>query len=247
MQGARPEIEVMWWDPRTTDFETGAALTRGLGRLKHQCISGFLPHVNEIIARCTELRQTKPNLIISLFGELIQTMLELIEKLQNLPTTFPKMVFWVTSLQRAFLELDALYNYITTPVAQFIGAFTTTPTIAQRLHCARVPFCYLRPFWAFDAESILAVVELSGPRGIITDRPSVHVMYSGNSTHEKIAAIRRAAAVTPWYRDPFETTLVSFKPGPIWFPVCVPICSLFAILAVNWHKREQTGKRIGSK
>jgi hypothetical protein len=113
MQGARPEIEVMWWDPRTTDFETGAALTRGLGRLKHQCISGFLPHVNEIIARCTELRQTKPNLIISLFGELIQTMLELIEKLQNLPTTFPKMVFWVTSLQRAFLELDALYNYIT--------------------------------------------------------------------------------------------------------------------------------------
>jgi hypothetical protein len=132
------------------------------------------------------------------------------------------MVFAVVSLQRAFLELDTLYNYTTiykprmdnymnapsatTLVVQCVGAFTTVPTIAQQLSAARLPFWLLHPSFVVDAENILAVVPLREPifydeRG--EDGPPI--VYSGSSTSEKISAIHRAAVQMPWYCDPFGT------------------------------------------
>jgi hypothetical protein len=65
------------------------------------------------------------------------------------------MVFVVTSLQCAFLELDALYEYITTykprmddylhhvpaktPVAECVGTFKTVPVVMQQLWAAHLP------------------------------------------------------------------------------------------------------------
>ncbi|KAJ7624169.1 hypothetical protein B0H17DRAFT_1218939 [Mycena rosella] len=96
-----------------------------------------------------------------------------------------------------------------TPVAQCVGAFTTVPTVAQHLWATRLPFWFLRPTYVFDAENILAVVPLREPDFSVPDAPgdgAPPVIYSGNSAEDKIAAIHRAAAQTPWYRDPFETT-----------------------------------------
>lgn len=109
-----------------------------------------------------------------------------------------------------------------TAVAQFVGAFTTVPAVAQQLWAARVPFWFLRPVEVFDAENILVVVALQEPSFGLPD-PDAHgdgappVLYSGNSTMEKIAAIKRAAVQTPWYHDPFETTDTrsrSLSPAP---------------------------------
>ncbi|KAJ6604882.1 hypothetical protein B0H10DRAFT_1957443 [Mycena sp. CBHHK59/15] len=138
-----------------------------------------------------------------------------IEQLQTLPTTFTKMVFAVTSLQCSFLELDALYNYMTiykltmsnylappakTALAQCVGAFTTVPMVAQQLCAVLVSATsrglrrrkYLEPSFGL-------------PDDDAHGQGAPPVLYSGNSTLEKIAAIRRAAVQTPWYRDPFET------------------------------------------
>ncbi|KAJ6608363.1 hypothetical protein B0H10DRAFT_2302872 [Mycena sp. CBHHK59/15] len=197
-KGSRPELDVMWWNPSLADFVVGSAL----------------------VARCKELRRTSPALAIPLFGELIQHITMWLEQLQTLPTTYHKMVFALSSLQRAFLELDALYNYMTiyqarmnnymtpvppeTSVAKCVGAFTT-------LWAAKVPFWFLRPVEVFDEENILKVVPLWEPSFGLPD-PDAHgasappVLYSGSSTVEKIAAIKRAAVHTPWYHDPFETT-----------------------------------------
>ncbi|KAJ7921646.1 hypothetical protein B0H13DRAFT_2318156 [Mycena leptocephala] len=106
---ARRELDIMWWDPTAADFVVGSTVTRGLGRLKIGKFSQFLPPINKLVQQCTELRCTSPSLALPLFGELIQHILTLVEQLETLPTTFVKMVFAVTSLQRAFLELDALY------------------------------------------------------------------------------------------------------------------------------------------
>ncbi|KAJ7911232.1 hypothetical protein B0H13DRAFT_2328554 [Mycena leptocephala] len=130
------------------------------------------------------------------------------EQLQTLPTTYPKMVFAVTSL-RAFLELDAFAPSTNTPVPQCVGAFTTVLGIAQQLWVPRLPFWLLRPTFVFDTGNIMAVVELSKPAFYIPDVPgddAPPVVYSGNSTIDKIATIHRAAINTPWYRDPFGTT-----------------------------------------
>jgi hypothetical protein len=121
-------------------------VTRGLGRLCASIIAKFLIPINDLVERCQVLRRTSPALMTPLFGELINNILLWMEQLQTLPSTFNKMVFAVVSLQRAFLELDGLYNYMTvykpridnylnappatTPVAQCVGAFTTVPTVA---------------------------------------------------------------------------------------------------------------------
>jgi hypothetical protein len=223
-KGARPELDVMWWDPLPADFVVGSAITRGLGRLHNRCIERFLPFVNDHVALCEQLSRTSRMPISPLFNELIQNILMWIEQLQTLPTTYPKMVFAVTSLQRACLELDALYNYITvykpcideylsapadsTPVAQCVGAFTSVPAVAQQLWTARLPFWFCRPTYVFDIENILKVVALDEPTFDVPDKladEAPPVVYSGNSTEEKVQAIHSAAAQTAWYHNPFET------------------------------------------
>ncbi|KAJ7210376.1 hypothetical protein GGX14DRAFT_363312 [Mycena pura] len=222
-QGTRPELEVLWWNPTRNDFLVGSAVTRGLGRLRNRCVSQFLPVVNDLVDRCKQYQCTSPTPISPLFGQLIQQILIWVEQLQSLPTTFPIIVFAVASLQRACLELDALYQYITvykprienylsapppnTPVSPCVGAFTTVPAVAQQLWAACLPFWFLRPYYVFDAENILAVVPLQQPthlvHGLADEAPQI--VYSGNSTEEKIAAIHLAGANNRWYRDPFET------------------------------------------
>jgi hypothetical protein len=227
----------MWWDPSEADFAVGSTITRGLGRLKTRKFSQFLPPINQLVQQCTELRRTSLGLAFTLFGELTQHILMLVQQLETLPTTFIKMVFAVTSLQRAFLELDALYWYMTvykarmndyyqaphraeTSLAQVVDAFTTVPTVAQQLWAAYVPVWFLRPVKVFDRENILDVVALREPQFNLPD-PHAHgigappVLYSGNSTVEKIAAIQRAAIQTPWYQDPFENSVTRARsPSP---------------------------------
>ncbi|KAJ7676035.1 hypothetical protein DFH06DRAFT_1292190 [Mycena polygramma] len=223
-KGTRPELEIMWWDPTPADFVVKpGSVMRGLGRLSHVSASQFVEPINSLVNRCQQFRRSSAVPVSPLFGELIQNLLMGMEQLQCLPTTYPKMVFAVTSLQRAFLELDALYCYMTvykpriddyttastmkTPVAQCVGAFTVEPSVAQQLWCARLPFWFIRPTYVFSEENILAVVPLKDPvflqlESLGSGAPPV--IYSGSSTTDKILAIQRAAAQTPWYRDPFE-------------------------------------------
>ncbi|KAJ7798249.1 hypothetical protein B0H14DRAFT_3492723 [Mycena olivaceomarginata] len=196
---ARPELDIMWWTPTEVDFEIGSAVTRGLGRLKYHQFSKFLPPINELVPQCKALRQKSPALAIPLFGKLIQQLVMWLEQLQTLPTTYNKMLFAVTSLQRTFLELDALYIYMTVykermdnylanthaELGQFVGAFTTVPSVVQQ-------------FWGRQPR-----FGLPDPDAHAHDAPPA--LYTGNSTEDKIAAIHRAALQTPWYTDPFET------------------------------------------
>ncbi|KAJ6548317.1 hypothetical protein B0H10DRAFT_2243056 [Mycena sp. CBHHK59/15] len=192
-KGSRPELQIMWWDPSREDFVVKSSVMRGLGRLHWKATSRFMPPINDLVVRCKELQRRSPIPLSPLFDGLILTVLMWIEQLQTLPTTYPKMVFAVTSLQRAFLELDALYNYMTIykpRIENYLSAsaFTTVPAVAQQLWSARLPFWFLRPTYVFDTENILVVVPLQEPHFVNSDTP-------GDG----------APPVTPWYRDPFET------------------------------------------
>ncbi|KAJ7920222.1 hypothetical protein B0H13DRAFT_2425711 [Mycena leptocephala] len=254
-KGSRPELEVMWRDPTQSDFVAGSAVTRGLECLHSSILGKLLIPINALVERCKELRCTSPALITPLFSELINGILLWTEQLETLPSTYSKMVFAVVSLQRAVLELDALYNYTTIhkprmdnymnappaiiPVAQCVGAFTTVPIVAQQLSAARLPFWFLRPSYVFDAEDILAVVPLQEPSFYDEcgeDGPPI--VYSGNSTSEKIAAIHRAAVQTPWYRDPFEAPDTR-APSPSPPPVAQPSGSTSSSRPVMRSNKEQ--------
>ncbi|KAJ7656616.1 hypothetical protein B0H17DRAFT_1146159 [Mycena rosella] len=232
--GSHPGFEVMWWTPTKDDFKVGSAVTRGLGRLKHAQFQKFLPPINELVDRCKDLRRTSPALCIALFGQIIGQIVMCVEQLETLPTTYPKLLFAVASLQSAFLELDTLYNYMTiykkriedylTPsstdtVGCFVGVFTSVPTVAQQLWVAGCPCWFVRGYEFFDEENILEIVPLREPSFELFD-PEAHrndappVLYSDNTTLSKIAAIHRAARETPWYRDPFETSTRVRSPSP---------------------------------
>ncbi|KAJ7016244.1 hypothetical protein C8F04DRAFT_1282093 [Mycena alexandri] len=222
-KGTRADLAPMWWDPSPRDWIVGSAVTRALGRLPVGRISWLVEVVHKVVQRCTDLRRSNENLH-PLFAELIQHILMWVEQLQSLPTTFPKMLFALTSLQREVLELDALYEYISIyktriahyvpgtahSVAKTIGAFMSSPGVAQQLWSAGIPFWFLRPTYVFDAENILEVVPLLEPSFSLPD-PDAHAvgappaLYTGNSTLDKIDAIHRAVLHTPWYHDPFET------------------------------------------
>ncbi|KAJ6529581.1 hypothetical protein B0H10DRAFT_1973776 [Mycena sp. CBHHK59/15] len=160
---ARPDLAVMWWELSPADFIVGSTVTWGLGRLRDSKLSQFLPPINELVTRCKELQHTShPTPISPLFGQLIQSILMLMEQLQALPTMYQKMVFALTLLQRGCLELDALYLCMMVYKPQ-MDSYLTAPTI------------------------------------------NISVLRS-NSTNTKIAAIHSAAALTPWYHDPFEST-----------------------------------------
>ncbi|KAJ7023086.1 hypothetical protein C8F04DRAFT_1271722 [Mycena alexandri] len=223
-KGARADLAPMWWDPSPRDWVVGSAVTRGLGWLQPRRVSPLVDVVNKLVERCTQLRTGSSESLHPLFAELIQHILMWLEQLQSLPTTFPKMLFALTSLQREVLELDALYEYFTVykdrmakyapgsapSVAQCVGTFTTSPMVAQQLWAAGIPFWFLRPVHVFDAENILEVVPLLEPSFGLPDADAHGVgappaLYSGNSTLAKIEAIHRAALYTPWYHDPFET------------------------------------------
>ncbi|KAJ7698313.1 hypothetical protein B0H17DRAFT_1196896 [Mycena rosella] len=203
--GARPELAVMWWDPSPADFIVGSAVTRGLGRLRHSRLLALLSPVDHLVAQVGKLQRTSQTPIIPLFGLLIQTIRVWSEQLRTLPARYNTMVFMVTSLQRAGIA-----------IAPCVGAFTVSPVVAQQLWAARVPFWFLRPSFVFDAENILAVVPLQEPIAIYSEAAGdgvPKVLYSGNNTLDKIAAIWRQALQTPWYHNPFETADDSSSPA----------------------------------
>ncbi|KAJ6608204.1 hypothetical protein B0H10DRAFT_1955659 [Mycena sp. CBHHK59/15] len=200
-KGTRPDLDVMWWDPSPADFRIYAGHQRARNKVQRPSADVRNSHLSPF----RRTRSKHPHVA---------------EQLRTLPTTYDKMVFGVTSLQRGCLELDALYNYMTIykprvdnfmtalpgmiPVARTVGAFTTVPAVAQQL-------------WSAACQNILAVVPLQQPNFVVADTPGAAappVLYSGNQTLDKIAAIHRAAIETPWYRDPFETNTSPAPPAP---------------------------------
>ncbi|KAJ7168290.1 hypothetical protein C8R43DRAFT_945487 [Mycena crocata] len=223
-KGSRPELDILWWDPSRQDFEFGNAQTRNTGHLRFSRLTPILAVVNTLIGRCEALRRDKPKSAISLFGEYIQNILMWIDQLQSLNTTYEKMVFMLTSVQRACLELEALYLYMHTyqqrmkqwepasvhaaNVGGFMGAFIHDITVAQVMWSAGVPFWLLRPVHIFDNENILRLVDLTEPDIPLNDLRgdgTPPMLECGNTTDEKITAIHRATRSTAWYRDPFDT------------------------------------------
>jgi hypothetical protein len=215
---ARADIAVMWWNLQPSDFVPGSASTRGLGKLRSTKLANLIGPVEKMSKvvkdYCSGRSDHSP-----LFRELVLSMVLSLERLQDLPSTYEQMVFGVTCVQRMYLELDALLNYMTVYkprmenfkeqadsvlIAACMGAFTSEPRVAQILFSAKLPFWFLRPTYVFAEENILAVVELRQVPGsvmqdILPERPA---LYTGKN-HEKLKAMARTSRFVSWYRDPF--------------------------------------------
>ncbi|KAJ7438659.1 hypothetical protein B0H11DRAFT_2104329, partial [Mycena galericulata] len=242
----RQDLELMWWQPTHADFVPGSSITRGLGKLAPSKLSQLDVAVNDIVARYRQYKSTASTTPPEFFDQLIQNLVVCMERLQLLPSTYDKTFFGLTSLQRTYLELDALlafmtvyqprileFNYKDEPaygVAPCMGAITYEPEVAQLLKKAGLPFWFMRPTYAFFTENILKIVTPVEPPFPLTTEcpPEQPVVYSGNNTDEKIQAMSTASHMMGWYRDPFTDNAAAGSSTNVGSPMHIPAQSASA-------------------
>ncbi|KAJ7030928.1 hypothetical protein C8F04DRAFT_1263418 [Mycena alexandri] len=105
----------MFWNPQREDFispESGMTITRGLGKLRHRQCSRLADAVKILLEECRNYTETIPA-VARVFSMLEQSLKLGLERLQSVPSTYQRMVLEVTIVQRTYLELKGLLEYMT--------------------------------------------------------------------------------------------------------------------------------------
>ncbi|KAJ7025017.1 hypothetical protein C8F04DRAFT_1269760 [Mycena alexandri] len=170
----RLALGIMFWNPERGDFispESGMTITRGLGKLRHRLCSKLADAAKILLEECCQYAETVPQ-VVPVFPLLEQTLKLALERLQSVPSTYQQMVLEVTTVQRTYLELKGLLEYMTVykprmldPASETghpddcVGVFTSDPMIAQLFNIARLPYWLIHPLSGFTRENILRVIE----------------------------------------------------------------------------------------
>ena len=148
----------MWWNPTRDDFKPlETDFMEGLGQLSLPNLWAFEERMKEIEDKVAEYCKTasKPN---PLFFLLVTSMKHALSHLRCLKSAFGQMRFGVTKVQRYYLEIHALLNYLqiykphmdgaqpAATVANCIGAFTNIPHVAQDFMTAGLPVWLIHPW-----------------------------------------------------------------------------------------------------
>ncbi|KAJ7697460.1 hypothetical protein B0H17DRAFT_1177680 [Mycena rosella] len=224
-RAARPNIEIMWYEPTRRDFDKGTSLASHLGRLAWRPFQQFLEPINRLSKRVRQYQATQREGTTVVFTQLHETMTLALERVQTVPATYEWMCFEVASIQRCYLELKALLDYTTMyhrkilefkpfepfspaePLVGCMGVFTNVLSVAQLLYKAGLSYWLIRPTQLFDRDIVRKTVKIDKPLEELgfpdgEDRP---VVYSGHNTADKMQAIWMATRHMPWYRDVFNS------------------------------------------
>ncbi|KAJ6593737.1 hypothetical protein B0H19DRAFT_919818 [Mycena capillaripes] len=222
----RETLAIMWWNPDRTDFtspESGLTITRGLGKLSRSRHSALSILVDQLTAKCETYATSvsPPTQSNPLIAQLADSLRRGLVQLSSILATFEQMVIGVTNVQRAYIELAGLLQYLTVyipriedptfqgglPDADVMGAFTSNPTVAENFHRARLPYWFIRPLRAFSTENILRVVEpLESGQWIefeaVEGFPPIVV---GSTLQQRMHGLHKGTDILPWYKDPFAS------------------------------------------
>ncbi|KAF8164179.1 hypothetical protein K438DRAFT_1984879 [Mycena galopus ATCC 62051] len=222
----RDDIFIMWWDPGRRDFvcpRTGHTLTRGLGKLSGARISALSPPVHELLKRCEGYISSfdLPRRPVPLVPQLADSLRRGLDRLCSIPATFERMVLGVTNVQRTFLELYGLLDWITTYQPRMtdtsrlggasdvdvIGVLTMDPLVAEQFHRARLPYWFIRPLSAFHEDNILRVVKPLDPAEYLQLAvvDGFSPIQGGPTLEHRIQNLHRGTSTLPWYKNPFAS------------------------------------------
>ncbi|KAJ7468356.1 hypothetical protein B0H11DRAFT_1921223 [Mycena galericulata] len=225
-ESGKATIGIMFWDPERTDFvspDSGQTLTRGLGKLSQEKVSLLSPLVHGLIKKCEDYSKflspaAQP---LPLVAQLTDSLCRGLARLSSIPATFERMVLGVTNVQRTYLELAGLLQYMTVykprmedptsggglPDADTVGVFTSSPIVAENFHRAKLPFWYIRPLRAFSGENILRVVQLLDPAQWMELKAykGFAPIAVGPTVQERIHGLLQGTKTLPWYKNPFAS------------------------------------------
>ncbi|KAJ7038722.1 hypothetical protein C8F04DRAFT_1255643 [Mycena alexandri] len=235
------KLWILWWDPDHTDFTSpasGQTITRGLGKLSSAKFSALSHLSNDLIQKSDDyIKCSNPSSQpLPLVMQLADSLRRGLSRLSSIPATFERMVLGVTNVQRTYLELEGLLQYMTIykprmedrncvggpPDADTVGVFTSDPTVAEKFHRAKLPFWYMRPLRAFHRENILRVVQPLDPAGSMELEvvEGFAPIIVGPTLQERIGGLHRGTDTLPWYKNPFASgdtakpLVVRSKPDP---------------------------------
>ncbi|KAF8135940.1 hypothetical protein K438DRAFT_1997068 [Mycena galopus ATCC 62051] len=225
--------DIIWWNPTFQDFvslESDRTLTRGLGKLSQTKTAAIIRVVQGLLHRCTWYslssdgpeKEPEATRIIKL---LVDSLRLALERLRSIPATYERMLLGVANIQRAYLELHGLLEYMTVykpwmccpdrrggqPDAETgdkIGVFTYDPAVAQLYYRARLPFWFIRPLTSetLNDVKILRVVAPHDP-GESLELAVVEgfaPIPAGLTLEQRMESLHARTSTLPWYRNPFK-------------------------------------------
>ena len=223
----RPEdpnhpLSIMWWNPTRDDFRPlENDFMEGLGQLSLRNLWTFEERMKETEDKVAKYCKTasRPNPLLFL---LVTSMKHALSRLRCLKSAFGQMRFGVTEVQRYYLEIYALLDYLqiykprmdgaqpaATVVANCIGAFTNVPRVAQDFMTAGLPVWLIYPWKTgpFPYNVLQAVIPEDPVDSLCISQqdPPFPVIFRGHmNTPEKHDAIHSYSRTWLAFKDPFQ-------------------------------------------
>ena len=221
--GQATEDSIMWWNPTHRDFEPTLrhGWNIGIGFLPHQELQSMEQCCERLNQRVGQY-QTENNpihhhpLTHSLSANLRRTL----SRLRVVATTQKEALFECRQVQRQWMELRALMDYIeiyephmegrvapAKATANVIGCFVREACIAERLFFAGIPYWLIRPLSTFSRENILSLTSIIQPESILEldDYPVPFArIYVGDSNDKRFRAISECGLTSLCYTDLFS-------------------------------------------
>ena len=219
-EGQEAEDLIMWWNPTREDFEPVLHHGWDIG-------IGFLPyHELQLMDQCCErlnqrVEQYQTNINpCPLTHSLSVNLCRTLSRLRAVAMTRKEVLFECRQVQRQWMELQALMDYIETyephmeghvppakATANVIGCFVHEAHIAERLFSAGIPYWLIRPLSTFSRENILSIASIIQPEGMLEldDYPIPFPrIYHGDSNYNRFCAISKHGLKSLCYTDLFS-------------------------------------------
>lgn len=219
----------MWWKPTRDAFTpvTSALLpVIGLGKLDIARCGEFERHLNTALLRAEAyLLKTEPARVPPFLGPSVQMAKHSLVRLQSVAMNFKQMAFQVRDIQRSWMEVVAVLDYMEIykprmdatdgtvitkhhTTAATLGTFTSDLRVAQDHFQAGLPCWLIQPASAFVQQNILKLCEPEPPHSTIELTPHKSrplILAEGRAgTSEKYNIIHRRARNFMRYPDPFD-------------------------------------------
>jgi hypothetical protein len=221
---------IMWWEPTHGEFiplRDPVSPIRGLGKLLDSKLGDLKSSVSVLLTRVqVYISGSSKARVPSTLGPMVKMIEHGLVRLESVWTNFRQMAFGVRDVQRCWLNLMVMLDYmevykprmdsarlavgsLPAEVANTVGVFTNDIRVAQDFFHAGLPFWLTRPASDLGRTNILAVVPLSVPHhcGICFEshRFNYPILYQGlASATEKHEAILWYARNFLRYPDPFS-------------------------------------------
>ena len=222
-EGQAVEDSIMWWNPTHQDFEPTLrdGWNIGIGFLPHQELRSMEQCCERLNQRVGQYRtKNDPGNRHPLTHSLSANLRSTLSRLRAIAMTRKEVLFECRQVQRQWMELRALMDYIeiyeprmdgriplANATAHVIGCFVREAHVAEKLFSAGIPYWLIRPLSSFSTENILTVTSVIQPNDVLelNDYPMPFPrIYVGDSNYNRFCAISKHGLKSLCYTDPFS-------------------------------------------